>query len=516
MDSTKVKAIICAVLALFAALYLGITAATAQFETIAWVVGGVGLSTCLLLGRRIWLLIPFLGSLHLILMVPGTPSTLQVAEILVVGFSIMMLLLRRLPFRFRFTEIEWWILLLLLFVAQVYVRNPAGLGILGGNTIGGRAYANFAIALLAALVLCGLLVPPSELRSALKLSILGGILNFAIGVVGLFSPLVGQLTGMAERGDNSSNEAVDTSQAGRVHFLVVLPKTLANWVASYRNPIRACFSLRWAPLLILSLGFAAISGFRNVVAAIGMTYLVGLFYRGGLIQLFVAGLMGALAVAGLAAFNLISPLPPNIQRALSVFPGTWDDRYVLDAESSTRWRVEMWEEVLTTDRWIQNKTFGDGLGFSARELELQAQINATGQSNWKGVSGLDLAREYVLINGDYHSGPVSAVRTIGYVGLAVMLAFQVRLLVHAHRQILRCRGTEWFPIALYFCIPIVWFPFFFTFIYGGFKGDVVAILLNAGMLRMLENNLPLPPYVSAARRSIAPPLRSNRNVASPG
>ena len=91
-DSSKLKFIVIAVLALFVALYLGITSATAQVETIAWVVGALTMVPCLLLGKRVWLLIPFLGSLHLTLMIQGRPDTMLVAQCLVIGFSTLMFL----------------------------------------------------------------------------------------------------------------------------------------------------------------------------------------------------------------------------------------------------------------------------------------------------------------------------------------------------------------------------------------------------------------------------------------
>jgi hypothetical protein len=94
-----------------------------------------------------------------------------------------------------------------------------------------------------------------------------------------------------------------------------------------------------------------------------------------------------------------------------------------------------------------------------------------------------------------------------------MLLMQLRMMVLAHRQIQRSRGTEWFPVALFFGIPIIWYPFFFTFIFGAFNLDGIAILMNAGILRLLENNLPLPAY-APSRRSI-PVVVTQRSQALP-
>ena len=509
MDSSKIKAIIVAIITVFAALYLGIKAATAQFETVAWVVGVGGAAICFLLEKKIWLLIPFLGAINLTLMIPGKPTSLQVAQALVIGFSILMLLTRKLPFRLKFTELEFWILFLLMSVLQVYMRNPTGLNILASDTVGGRPYALFLLTLLTALVLAGLRVPATELRTAMNLSIFGGILNLIVGVVGMLVPSVGYWFGVGSSTDtDNNNEAIDEGRATRITTFVFIPITLASWVSSRINPVKGCLSLRWAPLILLSVAFAALSGYRNVIASVGLTYLVGIFYHGRMASVLAAGLMGGLGLLFLAIGNMVMPFPPNVQRALSVLPGTWEERHALDAKSSTDWRVEIWTEVLMTDQWIKNKVLGDGLGFTTHELAIQQKIGAMKYGGGMGMSGFDAHRETILSNGDYHSGPVSAIRTIGYVGLLIMVLAQFRLVVHAHRQIMRCKGTEWFPVALFFCIPIVWAPVFFWFIFGGFVKDAPAILMAAGMLRLLENNIPLPAYIPRRRGPYVLPSRN--------
>jgi hypothetical protein len=82
------------------------------------------------------------------------------------------------------------------------------------------------------------------------------------------------------------------------------------------------------------------------------------------------------------------------------------------------------------------------------------------------------------------------------------------LAVHAHRQILRCRGTEWLPLALFVGIPIVWGPVFFIFIFGDFKTGAASFLLALSMIRLLENNLPLSAYV---KRSHTPYILNGKN-----
>lgn len=501
MDANKIKAIIAAVLAIFVALYLGIAAATAQLETIMWVLGAGTLIVCLLLGKRIWLLIPFMAALSLSLRLPSQPTSLLLGQALVIGFSMLLFLMRKLPFQLAWTELEFWVLILTLFLAQVYMRNPVGINLFGGETVGGRGYVLYAIALFSTLLLSGLRTSPSELKLIMPLSILGGLINTAVSIAGLFSLTVGYYTGTGGKYLESTDagfdaEVIDQKSATRIGFLSGFANNLSLWISSYISPMRACLQPLWAILILIAIIAAGMSGFRNVIVTVGMTFLLGIIYRSGFIG--VAGsLVGGIGgLALLAVVNTLYPLPPNIQRSLTFLPGTWDQRYKLDAETSSDWRYEIWREALLTDRWIRNKWLGDGLGFSATELA--AQMNAR-EGTRAGVSGFEGHRETILANGDYHSGPVSTIRVIGYVGLFFLLLAQIRLAVHAHRQILRCKGTEWLPLALFLGIPVILSPIIFVLIFGDFKTGAASFLLSLGMIRLLENNLPLPAYVKHGR-----------------
>jgi len=104
-------------------------------------------------------------------------------------------------------------------------------------------------------------------------------------------------------------------------------------------------------------------------------------------------------------------------------------------------------------------------------------------------------QEAMMITGSYHSGPVQTVRTLGYVGLIILVLAMIRMAVHAHRQMIRCRGTEWYPLALLIGVPVIVLPPFFVFVFGEFGKDVSVLFLSYGMMSLLEKNLPLPPYV---------------------
>jgi hypothetical protein len=114
-------------------------------------------------------------------------------------------------------------------------------------------------------------------------------------------------------------------------------------------------------------------------------------------------------------------------------------------------------------------------------------------------SGLSVQQETMMITGGYHSGPVQTVRTVGYVGLIILLFAMVRLAVHGHRQIKRCENTDWYPFALFFGIPTVVGPIFFTFVFGEFGAAAAAFCGSYGIIRLMESNIPLPAYAKPQR-----------------
>ena len=503
MDSSKIRALIVATFAIFAAIYLGIAAATSQLEVLICIVSALVIITCLALGRRVWLLIPFMTTLGLVLPLPGYFSTGIIAQGIVIFFMVFLFLMRRLPCKTRITELEIWCLLLVLCVTQTYLRNPVGVNIFGGATVGGRPYAIFALSVITAAVLSSLVVHPTDLKWWVRLSLIGSLCNFGIGALGKVFPAIGFYLGASFSSDvvqQGFDNRADQGRATRIAFVREISATLALWVASKLSPLRATFNLIWSPLILFTLMAAAFSGFRSQLAVISLTYFVGICYRGGIRGVVVASVIGAMAVSLLAVGNLIVPLPSNIQRALTFLPGTWDQRYKLDAEDSTSWRTEMWIEVLTSDRFIRNKLIGDGLGMSAQDLQKSIDIKMLKKTSAIGITGFDAGRESVMLSGDYHSGPVETVRVIGYFGLCIVLLGMIRLACHAHRQIIRSRNTEWFPTALFIGIPLIWQPVFWVFVYGSFSIGATTLLIGSALVRMLENNLPLPAYQPRSRQ----------------
>ena len=500
MDSNKIRNFAIITLAALSAVYLGTAAASAHLEAVAWVSGVFVLTVCLALGQRIWLLIPLVSSLGLVLPLPGNFSSQFLVQSLAIGFLTILFLMRKLPMQSRITELEIWNLLLIVCVLQVYLRNPVGLQLFGSSSVGAKPYVVFAVSTISALMISVLKIDPNDLKWWVRLSLIGSFGNFLIGAIGVLFPSVGYYLGASFSTDMASSKPqAGEGEATRISFVRGISDTLSLWISSRISLLKACFSPRWLPLVLFTIVAAAMSGFRSQLLIVALTYLIGVCYLGGLRSVIVSCLLGCAGIFLLAIVNLIHPLPPNIQRSLSFLPGTWSETVTTDAEGSTEWRVVMWKEALLTDRWIQNKWIGDGLGFTKAELDTMLRIKEEkSQSSARGA--LTSHQETAMISGGYHSGPVVTIRTIGYVGLLILLLGVIRSAVHAHRQILRCRNTEWYSTALFLCIPIIAMPFSWTFLYGSFEGGASGLIMCSALVRLMENNFPLPQYLVTRRQ----------------
>jgi hypothetical protein len=481
-QSNSIRNGIVILIAFVVAIWLGITIVTEQTETILKIAAAALLITCIFLGRKIWLLFIFFSALG-IPIIRGI-GTGEIGQMALIGFCTLMFLMRRLHMHMKFDELDFWRLVMVIVIAQVYFRHPVGLNVFGAGAVGARPYFDAALGIFTGFILSKLVVPPNELRWAMNLTIVGGILSIPGGIL--------RGAGAVSQGGMQQAEGFEGEGAGRAATLRRPALLIAQVISSRLSPLKACFHPIWAPLILLSLAFAALSGYRNVVANVGLIYLAGIAYRGGFLSVFVSLTMGALAIGMLALVNLAYPLPANLQRALSPFPGTWDERYVQGAEHSTEWRVDMWEEALFTDYWIENKILGDGLGFTRRELLMMRDLEAKGGALDNRGSGMTRQQEAMMVTGNYHSGPVQTVRAVGYVGLFFLLIAMTRLAVHAHRLIMRCKGTEWHVLSLFFGIPMVIYPIFFVFIFGEFGVGVKFFVVSSGLLSLIHYNLPIP------------------------
>ncbi|MBV8226850.1 MAG: hypothetical protein JO232_16850 [Verrucomicrobia bacterium] len=455
------------------------------------VLGAVAAITIVLtLQDRIWVLIPVFWYL------PGRlgflPLPFNVRELAVLtafGVFVVFLALRFLRAEGKMELLDWIVFLNIGYLVTVFVRNPVGLSALGSGMVGGRPYFDSLIGFLAFVVLTRMTLRP-KLAKVLPLfscaaqvgvSLSGALAHYVPST----APLIARIYSGISLSEYVSQEAgLQDSDVNRVTDLLAGAQAGILTLVSYFPPLSLLSPrhlFRFCCFLAVCGGFA-LAGFRNGISFMGFVFIISAYFRGGLKKaLFVA------ATAALAVFALVGAhyagltLPKTAQRALSFLPGNWDADAKGDAEGSSEWRFYMWQVVLSTDRYIHNKLLGDGFGFSSEELQIMEQA----QSGGPGFIGAS-EQESFLIQGAYHSGPLSAVRYVGAVGLVFYLTLLVGAAIYAWKLIRRCQGTDYFPLALFVGIPAIYEPLQYTLIFGGFDSGFPTTLFVCGMLKLIS------------------------------
>ena len=448
----------------------------------------LGIVVFLYFGSSIWLLIP--ASLYMRIsfpFLPGEFSAHELVSIYVIGCSFVLFCMSKLKLTYKVTILEFYAVIIGLLMLQSYLRNPVGVNAFKSDFVGGRPYLVLMIGVGAGVLLAGIKTDLKSIQRCFKLSIWAFLLSSSIQALAYLSSSIASYTGAflgvsGNQANAPGREVVDTGRATRNTLGSNFARYGAPILAALKNPLKALYHPFWLLILLMILAAAGLSGFRNIIGIVGLTLLLGIFYWGKMRSVFVSAMLAGLFYASINVVNVYYPFPANIQRSLSFLPGTWDEFHIVDANASTDWRVEMWEEALFTDRLIENKFLGDGLGIRRSSFSRIEEINLA------PILTDDLSQERAILAGDFHSGPVTTVKTIGYLGLVTIFIAMFVVARRAHRLIMRSRNTVYFKTILFFCLPMLTLPIFFFFIYGSLKDILPLWFVQIGLLRLLENN----------------------------
>lgn len=454
-----------------------------------WLTGSIAavvcsVTLCVTLRARVWLLIPLCweltGSIPLL---PIPFSVRDIAVLLVFGSFLVFYALKLLREKVPLDLLDLVVVANIGYLATVYIRNPVGFRAFGSELVGGRPYFNVAIACLAYWIMKRTPNIPRDIRRLPILLLVGAMVMSIVGITTLLAPKAAAV--LANVYSAFEPDLLIAEEAtGRRPTLTIAGNAGMRVLCSYFIPltmIMPIFPIRFMGT-IGSLALIALSGFRSSLFT-AMAYMaMSTFFRKRIQDLFIFGMAGCLLLVILSAGNgRLFTLPLSVQRSLSFLPGNWDYRAVQDAKGSSEWRFEMWQMVLTEDKWIKNKWLGDGFGFTQHDLAIMERAAAGGAGFLTGTR-----QESFLIVGAYHSGPLSAIRYAGVVGLILLYILMVQTAVRGWRLIGQSRTTHYFPIALFVGMPAIFAPFAFTVIAGGYDVNLPDALFTAGLLRVLE------------------------------
>jgi hypothetical protein len=495
------------------AAYCGMLSGNGQTSTLVSLLFGLTVAFALLILRaKIWMVIPITFTLtgQISLM----PLPFAVKDIVIMTVFIAFLILKALKvvnFKPKLEMVDFWMFAMLFYLVTVYLRNPVGVDALGSDRVGGKPYFAVFIAGLAYWILSRAALAPQQVLILLAMMCLGRMSEGFLSMIAFHFPqTVPVLTEFYSTIEKQTYEASDVRAVimgegtNRQAYLGMIgsPLILALW--SIFRPLTVINPLYIFRFIVFLLGIGCIfaSGFRNMFAtAIATMYLASYLRRGTTDVLRLSMLALPMIILLIAGQGTLYELPRSAQRALSFLPGRWDPISVADAQGSTEWRTMMWKAALSEDKYIKNKLLGDGFGFSQRDLAVM-------MANQRDDS-TEAQQENMLIVGGVHSGPISAIRFVGAVGMVIFIGLLIVMAWTAWRLAKRAQGTPYLPIALFIGLPIIWEPINYVFIFGGYDGALPNAIFGVGMLKMLSYSLEayIPqPALAAVDQSV--PMRN--------
>ena len=487
--SQRLTVIVTIVLGLISAVVLGKLAGQERLGPILMVVlGGAALTTLLVLKERVWIVLlfawPMTGQIRA-LNIPFSVRDLAVMYVFV-GY-LALIAFKIIRTRNRMTLIDLFMMSVLLMLAIAFIRNPVGVEALGSERVGGRPYFNISIAVLAWWVLSRsdlTTVSPKWIFIAVLLGktmdgLLATMLHYLPGIEGFFAEFYSCPIMTSGQQDDSAASVLSESTE-RLSFLGFLVLPFLTALFAWDRPLAWVNIFKpWKPL-ILAIAVAGLlkSGFRSALMIIVGIAMISGFLRAGRSEVLKMIGIALLALLFTVTFNnVLFDLPKNIQRTLSFLPGNWDAVAVAEGKESTDWRLYMWKQALLTDRYIENKLLGDGFGIKKTDYAIMSYYAQHGT--------MEDARENLMIVGNFHSGPVTSIRYVGFIGLVLYLAM-ISLLSREGWKLCRMfKGSAYESLCYLICLPLIIEPFTYVFIFGSFDSAMPEAVFGIGALKLL-------------------------------
>jgi hypothetical protein len=484
-------------LGLLCAYFTGVNVAEEDNTSIAAILALLGVGAFFLgTGTRLYLLIPICWGLSgQIRILPLPFSVSQLVIILASLLFITTIIFKGRQRKIKYEKIDLLLIINLSYLMIVFFRNPVGIAAIGGGErVGGKPYVDVLLGIMAYLIISRQIISARFSKKLPLLMLIISIFTMFAGMVGFLIPEIAAKVApiyssfSPSRGIDGGNELISVGET-RLAFLAPGGCNIILYVVSCVNPLRLMNFANLSKLLSYCAGIIMIllSGFRNSIFNAFLITLISITIRDRFV-----GVVKLLSISFILVISIICisfsqiKIPSTFSRSLSFLPGDWDQDAVLSAKDSTEWRHEMWKIVLTSDKYIRSKMWGDGFGFLRSDFEIMMASKMSGR---KGFGGVNAAQEAFMIDGDFHSGPVTSIRFVGLFGLLLFMPLLIALAIYAYKTIILCVSTPYQICAYFIGIPCIILPFFFVFIFGDFRADLIAVLFDIAMLKMIRASL---------------------------
>ena len=469
-----------------------------KLAIVAGIAGFVAVAT--LMGDRVWALIPvtwmLTGSSSFL---PYSLSFRNVGILLAFATFIAYAIVTQKSFRRKWHALDVILALNAIWLVFTFIHHPVGMRVLGAETIGARPYIEVFLALLAYRVIVSL---PNSPRTVSRIpyfilagAIIVALVNLMVYIVPAATPIVHffyrgvDVTSYIHLGVGEESGVERWGLLGPFGMTVAFILCARFSPRSLFNPLRPRFyALAVALVAILA------SGFRSYLLWVFVAIGLGSWFHRGWREVGMGALAGALVLGALiVGQGRFYELPNTAQRAFSWLPGKWSPVVLAEAEQSSESRFLWWRNVIKYDL-IHDWWLGDGFGIAATDYTLF-------QSSRDFFAWMTLA-------GGFHNGPLTSIRYTGIIGMIFFYVFMVTAAVYAVKCVNRCRGTPLQMVAIFVAIQLVWEPFHYTLVFGGFDAQAPdTIFLTAVLLLLMRMSERLQTVEAVTTTHPGPPLK---------
>jgi hypothetical protein len=322
--NSKIIVIAASALGLLVALFLGLAVGEGKRMQIAAVFAVmVGAPLLLSLGKNYWYLIPF-SLLSGLPAIPFGGRNIELAELAIpLCFGIFVT-----RAAFKLDKIVFWrathipIYLFMAWVFFIFCLYPVGLAAFGAATMGGRQYAQVALAFMAFLIIASREITEKDCKWIILFILAGSAINATYNIASFF---------FFGPGDEILNPGSDSGGFYTWHQNLAGPAMagaflLFAWkkprdILGFRNPLLLL-------LYILALGLTLFSGKRMALIAVCLAPLVSSIVYRQYAYIFVGALLAAVfSLSVIFGHGELFRLPLQIQRTLSWMPAKWDSEF---------------------------------------------------------------------------------------------------------------------------------------------------------------------------------------------
>jgi hypothetical protein len=428
------------------------------------------------------------GSVHSVFILSFLPGALPLWMFVAFGGAFILLFRRCLdpdvPI-FPPGGVPWALLALgAVVLGTALVRGGVGLRTFGSSTFGSKKYFFLLAAVLTYFVVVSRPVPKKHALFYVALYCLSAVTSMLSHMVywagGKFYWLYNFVDPSAAYGE----AVADWDVHGNAIFRSGAPMSVAGALICFvlaRYGLRGTLNLTKPWKLLLVLGCVAVGtlgGFRSFLVG-NLLLLAVLFFVEGLHRTRYVIWLGVAAVSGLVALAAFSDrLPISVQRSISFLPVKVDVRARQDAQDSSDWRLEMWQQLAREAP--KYALLGKGYAIDPSLLYF---------SGFNQYLGFGMRSEWAILAGDYHSGPLSVIIPFGIWGV---LAFAWLIVAGVLRLRWFCRHCDPdllnFNRALFamFISKCVFFILFF----GALNSDLVDFVMVVGLAECLNHASP--------------------------